>query len=50
MSSQCVSAEFTEERGESSLNATLKEETLDEILFASEVRDKNKTFFSCIFV
>ncbi|XP_035594155.1 cell cycle progression protein 1-like isoform X1 [Oncorhynchus keta] len=31
-----LSAEFTEERGESSLNATLKEETLDEILFASE--------------
>ncbi|CDQ78996.1 unnamed protein product [Oncorhynchus mykiss] len=28
--------EFTEERGESSLNATLKEETLDEILSASE--------------
>uniref|UniRef100_A0A8C7NCE7 Cell cycle progression protein 1-like n=2 Tax=Oncorhynchus kisutch TaxID=8019 RepID=A0A8C7NCE7_ONCKI len=31
-----LSAEFTEERGESSLNATLKEETLDEILSASE--------------
>ncbi|XP_031667550.1 cell cycle progression protein 1 isoform X9 [Oncorhynchus kisutch] len=31
-----LSAECTEERGESSLDATLKEETLDEILSASE--------------
>ncbi|KAM9423680.1 cell cycle progression protein 1-like isoform 5-T9 [Salvelinus alpinus] len=31
-----LSAEFTEERGESSLDATLKEETLDETLSASE--------------
>lgn len=50
MYSKCVLAECTEERGESSLDATLKEETLDETLSASEVRDKNKTFFGCIFV
>uniref|UniRef100_A0A8C7GPW3 Cell cycle progression protein 1 n=1 Tax=Oncorhynchus kisutch TaxID=8019 RepID=A0A8C7GPW3_ONCKI len=36
MYSKCVLAECTEERGESSLDATLKEETLDEILSASE--------------
>uniref|UniRef100_A0A4W5MAF9 Cell cycle progression 1 n=1 Tax=Hucho hucho TaxID=62062 RepID=A0A4W5MAF9_9TELE len=33
-----LSAECTEERGESSVDATLKEETLDEILSASEAR------------